>query len=70
MSEVRDNSAMNRFETASGGALAFIEYRREGGRIALLHTEVPDAMSGQGLGSKLVRGVLDSVRRDGAKVLP
>jgi predicted GNAT family acetyltransferase len=70
MSEVRDNPAMSRFETASGGAVAFVEYRREGGRIALLHTEVPDAMSGQGVGSKLVRGALDGIRRDGAKVVP
>ena len=27
-------------------------------------------MSGQGVGSKLVGGVLDSIRRDGAKVVP
>ena len=70
MSEVRDNPATSRFEMTSGDALAFVEYRREGGRIALLHTEVPDALSGQGVGSKLVRGMLDSIRRDGAKVVP
>ena len=36
----------------------------------LLHTEVPEALSGQGVGSKLVRGTLDAVRGDGAKVVP
>ena len=61
MSEVRDNPALGRFEVASGGAVAFVEYRRAGdGRIALLHTEVPDVLSGQGVGSKLVRAGLDA----------
>ncbi len=71
MSEVRDNPARSRFEMASGGAVAFVEYERAGGgRIALLHTEVPEALSGQGVGSRLVRGVLDRIRADGLKVVP
>ncbi len=71
MSDVRDNPAMSRFEMLSGGAVAFVEYSRAGdGRIALLHTEVPEALSGKGVGSKLVRGVLDSIRAEGAKVVP
>ena len=71
MSEVKDNPAMGRFEIAGGGAVAFVEYERTGGgRIALLHTEVPEASSGQGVGSKLVRGVLDAVRAEGLKVVP
>ena len=71
MSEVKDNPAMGRFEIAGGGAVAFVEYERSGGgRIALLHTEVPQALSGQGVGSKLVRGVLDALRAEGAKVVP
>ena len=71
MSEVRDNPAASRFEMASGDAVAFIEYRREGDdRIVLLHTEVPEALSGKGVGSKLVRGVLDALRAEGAKVVP
>ena len=71
MSEVKDNPALSRFEMASGGAVAFVEYERAGGgRIALLHTEVPDALSGQGVGSKLVRGTLDAIRPEGLKVVP
>ena len=70
MSGVTDNPAMSRFEMASGGAVAFIEYRAEGERIVLTHTEVPEALSGQDVGSKLVRGVLDRVRVEGSKVVP
>lgn len=70
VSDVMDNPAMSRFEMASGGAVALVEYRREGDRIVLIHTEVPEALSGQGVGSKLVRGVLDRLRAEGAKVVP
>ena len=71
MPEVEDNPALSRFEMRSGGAVAFVEYRRAGdGRVALLHTEVPEALSGQGVGSRLVRGVLDRIRAEGGKVVP
>jgi uncharacterized protein len=71
VSEVKDNPARSRFEMAGGGAVAFVEYERTaGGRIALLHTEVPEALSGQGVGSKLVRGVLQALRAEVAKVVP
>ncbi len=68
--EVRDNPAASRFEMAIGDAVAFVEYSRAGDRIALTHTEVPEALSGQGVGSKLVRGTLDAVRAEGSKVVP
>ena len=70
MTEVRDNPAMSRFEMDSGGTVAFVAYVRDGDRIALTHTEVPDALSGQGVGSRLVRGVLDRLRAEGRTVVP
>ena len=55
---------------AIGGDVAFVECRRSGDRrIALLHTEVPEALSGRGVGSKLVRGALVALRAEGAKVV-
>jgi hypothetical protein len=71
MADVKDNPAASRFEMASGGAVAFVEYERTGdGRVALLHTEVPEALSGRGVGSKLVRGVLEALRAERAKAVP
>jgi hypothetical protein len=71
VSDVKDNPAASRFEMESGGAVAFVGYERAGdGRIALLHTEVPEALSGRGVGSKLVRGVVEGLRAEGAKVVP
>ena len=70
MPEVRDNPAASRFEMTSGDSTAFVEYRRAAERIVLLHTEVPEALSGKGVGSKLVSGTLDALRAAGLKVVP
>jgi predicted GNAT family acetyltransferase len=60
---------MGRFEMTSGDAIAFVEYRRDGDLIVLTRTEVPDALSGQGVGSRLVAGALDRIRSEGAAVV-
>jgi predicted GNAT family acetyltransferase len=70
MPEVMENPAMSRFEMVSGDVVAFVEYRRERDRIVLTHTEVPEALSGQGVGSKLVRGTLEALRNGGSKIEP
>jgi uncharacterized protein len=55
MSNVRDNPAASRVEMTSGGSTAFVEYRRAGNTIVLTHTEIPEALSGERVGSKRVR---------------
>jgi predicted GNAT family acetyltransferase len=68
--DVRDNSARQRFELDAEGHVAFSEYMRADGVIEIRHTEVPPALNGKGIGSRLVRGLLDLVRAEGAKVRP
>ena len=63
MPQVKDNPAASRFEMTSADSTAFVEYRHAAERIVLVHTVVPEALSGQGVGSKLVRGVLDAAGR-------
>ena len=70
MPEVTDNTARHRFELNADGAVAHADYAMAGDTLVLLHTEVPAALSGQGVGSALARGVLDDVRRRGLKILP
>jgi len=67
---VRDDSARRRFELEVDGALAFIDYRRDGGKLLLTRAEVPPALRGGGVGSALVKGTLDLVRQRGEKVVP
>jgi len=59
-----------RFEVTSGALLSKLEYRLGRTTIALVHTEVPEELQGQGIGSSLVRGALAHAREKGLKVLP
>ena len=61
---------MHRFEMPLGvSALAVAYYKVEDGRVVLLHTEVPQELSGLGYGSRLAHGVFEALRRDGKRVI-
>jgi len=65
---VRNNTALNRFELDVDGHTAVLYYRLAPGIITLVHTEVPPELGGRGVGSILVRGVLEWARVQGLKV--
>jgi predicted GNAT family acetyltransferase len=67
---VRDNPERRRFELDTPGGIAFANYRRDGGVVTIMHTEVPAHVNNKGLGSQLVSGALDLLRAEGAKVVP
>ena len=67
---VTDNAARSRYELAAGDDVAFIDHVGEGDAVAFVHTEVPEAMEGKGVGSRLVKGALEDARRRGLKVVP
>jgi predicted GNAT family acetyltransferase len=64
----RDNDERNRFELDVDGTIAFVTYRKSPGAITLVHTEVPPDLGGRGIGSKLGRATLDTVRAQGRKL--
>jgi predicted GNAT family acetyltransferase len=66
---VRNNIAEHRYELTVEGHLAATYYQIADGVITFVHTEVPDALAGRGVGSKLVKGALDQVRSQGLKVV-
>ena len=68
-SNVRDNTERNRFELEADGHIAFSNYKRAEGVLTILHTEVPKALEGRGIGSALIRGVLDIARSQRLKVI-
>jgi predicted GNAT family acetyltransferase len=71
MSEgIRNNTALDRFELEVDGQLAVAYYRMTPGVITFVHTEVPQALSGRGIATKLIRGALEMVRAQGLKVVP
>ena len=67
-SNVRDNTERQRFELEADGHVAFSNYTRAGNVLTILHTEVPKALEGRGIGSSLIRDVLDMARSQGQKV--
>jgi len=71
LSTVEDNPAERRFELAIEGShdIAAAYYRLEGERLTLTHTIVPERYSGQGIGSKLARGVFELLRASGRKAV-
>ena len=62
--------ARHRFEMDLDGGVAYSNYRRDGNVLTILHTEVPAALNGRGIGSALARGILDLARAQGLKVVP
>ena len=67
---MRNNTAESRFELDADGHTAVAFYRTAPGVITFVHTEVPQALSGRGVGSRLVRGALEQARALGLKVVP
>ncbi len=68
--DVKNNAARKRYELTVGDATAIVTYDLRDDHIVFQHTEVPESLSGQGIGSALARGALDDARANGLKVLP
>ena len=67
---VRDNKAEHRFEMDAGDETAVAYYTLTPGVITFNHTEVPAALRGRGIASRLVRGALQAAREAHLKVVP
>lgn len=67
--DVTDNSAASRFELPCDGGRAFAAYRLDGDTITFIHTVVPEAAEGHGIGSTLIAAALAQVRERGMKVV-
>ena len=66
--EVTHNPEEHRFELTVDGRLARLDYMLTGNIIIFLHTEVPPAIGGRGLGVNLVEAGLAYAREHGLKV--
>jgi predicted GNAT family acetyltransferase len=68
---VRDNVGKHRFEVDLGdGSVAIAQYTLPKGKIVFIHTEVPPAHRGKGVGTALIRFALASARERGLEVIP
>lgn len=67
---VTDNRDASRLEIHADGELAELTYRTRAGRLVLIHTEVPEALGGRGLGGRLVKAAIDKAASDGMTIVP
>jgi predicted GNAT family acetyltransferase len=70
MTDIVDNAARSRYELNRDGHTAELDYSIEDHRIVLLHTEVPKALGGQGIGGELVDAAVQRAARDGLTIVP
>src|SRR5438105_15907871 len=64
------NNELNRFEVNRHEETAFLTFHRNGKRISLIHTEVPEALEGRGLASLLAKTALEYARSNDLTVVP
>ena len=68
--ELRVNDASGRLEMDVDGSTAFIEYKLSQQNLFLIHTEVPPALEGKGVGKAIVEKALQYAKDNNFKVVP
>ena len=66
---ITENIEEHRFEMPVGNELAFIVYRKEHNKLALVHTEVPEKAEGKGIASALAKFAFEKARQENIKIL-
>ena len=69
--EIRHAADSSRYELVVDDRVTGVaDYEDTGAALVFFHTEVDPDRQGQGLGSTLVQGALDDVRRSGRAIVP
>lgn len=68
--DITNNPAEKRFELNVGENIAALYYSMFEGKLYLNHTEVPEALQGQGIAGKLVEGALEYARANNLPIVP
>jgi len=65
-----DNTAAHRFELAFANGTVVVDYEPAPGALTITHTEVPKALEGRGLASRMAGLIVAEARRRGLKLIP
>jgi uncharacterized protein len=68
--QVVDDPVASRFVIEADGHVAELVYELDGDRLALVHTGVPAALEGRGIGGVLVAAAIDEAKRRGLAIVP
>ena len=64
------NDALHRLELEIEGNIAFIEYKLLHEKLFLIHTQVPPALEGKGVGSAIVQKALQYAKDNNYPIVP
>lgn len=67
---IENNPAEQRFQVEVDGHLAQLQYIETAHNITFTHTEVDEALEGQGIGSRLAKHALDYAVERNLKIIP
>ncbi|MEO1009851.1 MAG: GNAT family N-acetyltransferase [Bacteroidota bacterium] len=67
---ITDNTEAKQYEMHVDGLIPRIEYIRAQDKIYLTHTEVPKGLEGKGIGSALVKMVLEDIDKKDLTLVP
>ncbi|MEO8713216.1 MAG: GNAT family N-acetyltransferase [Parafilimonas sp.] len=67
--EIINNTKQQQFEVVENNELAILVYRFHKDDLALMHTEVPDALSGKGIASALAKHAFEWAKEYSKKVM-
>ncbi len=67
--DIRNNEQQMQFEYREGDEIAKMQYRFYKDSIALMHTEVPDAMKGKGVASALAEFAFGHAKESNKRVM-
>lgn len=67
--DVANNQARSRYELTVDGRTAIAAYKVHPDHLDFYHTEVPAALEGRGIGTRLIAGALADVRRRGLRIV-
>ncbi|GBD91775.1 hypothetical protein BMS3Abin04_02507 [bacterium BMS3Abin04] len=65
-----DNEQLKQYEFHIDKFVPKIEYIKEKDKIYLTHTEVPTNLEGRGIGSDLIKNVLEDIKRKNLTLIP
>lgn len=68
--DIAHDPASRRFAVRVEGHEAELLYRRDGRRLTIDHTGVPEAIGGRGIAGELVKAALEYARAEGLRVVP
>ncbi|MGO9342029.1 MAG: GNAT family N-acetyltransferase [Acidimicrobiales bacterium] len=68
--EIVDNAKESRFVAFVGEESAELVYSTDGDRLTIVHTGVPESLSGRGLGGMLVSAALKKAADSGYTIVP